>query len=597
MSAARAVLRQWRGSADLVFVALCASLLFAVSLPDVDLSRMTDLGLVSVIPFSLVLALGALTVSFCLCLHHARNTAVLLLHVIALVVMLYGVTTLVAEVPRFNVAWRHVGVADYIVRTGDVAPGIDVYFNWPGFFVGAAFVSELTGVGLPTLANWAPVAFNLLYLAPLLLILRTATDDERLAWLGVWFFYLTNWIGQDYFSPQGATYFLYLVVLAVLLRWFASVPARRLLRLRPRREPQPEPVPPGAEPSPAQRAGLVAVVVVLFAAMVSGHQLMPFMVVASVAALVFAGRCTVRGLPVLMLVMIGTWIAFLAVAYVNGHLDTVLADLGDLRKSVDSTTNRVEGTAEHLLVVRVRMLLTLFIWMLALLGALRALRRGRRDVSLALLAVVPFALIGFAPYGGEILLRIYLFALPFVAFFAAALFYPVRAAGRSWRTTRAVLLVSVALLGGFSVARYGNERMDQFSQAELDAVNRLYDLAPRGSLLVAGDANLPWRFRDYERYRYELLTKTESWRRMNWKRPRPNAVVREIAAVMAAAQPRAFLILTRSQQAGVELLGLAPRGALWRIRREVAASPRFELVYRNADAAIFTLRQPRRAGA
>ncbi len=593
MSAARAALRQSRSSADLVFVALCASLLWAVSLPDIDLGRMTDLGLVSVIPPSLVLALGALTVSFCICLHHARNPVVLLLHVVALIMMLYGVTTLVADVPRFNVAWRHIGVADYIGRTGAVDPGIDVYFNWPGFFIASSFASDLTGISLPSLANWAPVALNLLYLGPLLMILRTATSDQRLVWLALWFFYLTNWVGQDYFSPQGAAYFLYLVVLAVLLRWFSSVPDRRF-RLRRRHEHTAQAAVRAQEPS-GERAALMLIVIVIFAAMVATHQLTPFVMVASVGSLVLARRCSARGLPGLMAVLIGIWIAFLAVSYVTGHIDGVIADLGNLGKSVDSTSSRVQGSAEHLLVIRARMLLTLFIWGLAALGALRAFRAGRREVGFGLLAIVPFSLMGFQPYGGEIMLRIYLFALPFVAFFAASLFYASSDAGRSWRTTRAVLLVSLVLLAGFAVARYGNERMDQFSRAELEAVNRLYAVAPPGSLLVAGDANLPWRFRNYETHDYQLVTKTDSWKRINWARPKLKRVVREVKVLMEDSAKRgAFLIFTRSQRAGVEVLGLSPPGALRSIEHSVDRSPAFRLVYRNRDAAIYMLAAPRK---
>ena len=57
--------------------------------------------------------------------------------------------------------------------------------------------------------------------------------DGRAVWAGVWIFFATNWVGQDYFSPQGLVYALYLVVLAILLTWFAGPPGgrRRVFRL------------------------------------------------------------------------------------------------------------------------------------------------------------------------------------------------------------------------------------------------------------------------------------------------------------------------------------------------------------------------------
>ena len=39
-------------------------------------------------------------------------------------------------------------------------------------------------------------------------------------WLAAWLFCLLNWIGQDYFSPQGWTYLLYLLFVGFLVTWF-----------------------------------------------------------------------------------------------------------------------------------------------------------------------------------------------------------------------------------------------------------------------------------------------------------------------------------------------------------------------------------------
>ena len=41
-------------------------------------------------------------------------------------------------------------------------------------------------------------------------------------WLAIWLFYLMDWIGQDYLSPQAFGLFLFLVAIAVITRWFAA---------------------------------------------------------------------------------------------------------------------------------------------------------------------------------------------------------------------------------------------------------------------------------------------------------------------------------------------------------------------------------------
>ena len=194
-----------------ILLPLCALFVWAVSLNYVNIRDMTDLGLVSILPASVIIALVILTISFCLTLQQPEPRAsIILLHLFLLVFMLYGITTLVEEASRFAVVYRHAGYTDYIMRTGSVNPDLDAYFSWPGFFVLSAFVTRVTGYqDILPLAAWAPVFFNLIYLGPLYMIFTSATTDKRLIWLGLWFFYLTNWIGQDYFSSQGFNFFFY----------------------------------------------------------------------------------------------------------------------------------------------------------------------------------------------------------------------------------------------------------------------------------------------------------------------------------------------------------------------------------------------------
>ena len=65
--------------------------------------------------------------------------------------------------------------------------------------------------------RWAPLVFELLYLPPVLVIARFSGAGVRAGWLGVLLFYATNWIDQDYFSPQALNYLFYLVILATVL--------------------------------------------------------------------------------------------------------------------------------------------------------------------------------------------------------------------------------------------------------------------------------------------------------------------------------------------------------------------------------------------
>ena len=342
----------------------------------------------------------------------------------------------------------------------------------------------------------------------------------------------------------------------------------------------PEPRP-GPTARPYQRAGLVIIIAILFAIVASSHQLTPFALLGGVAALVVFDRCTLRSLPVLMAVMIGSWISFMTVSFLSGHLSTLTGDVGQVSGVVSANvSSRFQGSPEHALVLISKVVMALVVWGLAFLGGVRRLWNGRRDVTLALLAAVPFSLIALQSYGGEMMLRVYLFALPWMVFFVAALFYPRPESGRSWRANMAMGLMSLALLGGFLIARYGNERMDYITAGDVTAVRRLHQIAQPGSLLVAITSNLPWRFQNVDKFEYEAGV---------IKSPSDIDTLVELMADSAYEDSGAYLILTHSQQAQAELfLGWEP-GKWERVEEALLASDKFHQIYQNNDARIFVL--------
>jgi hypothetical protein len=615
-----------------ILLPICAFILWFVSLHTVNVRQMTDLGLVSVLPAASIFALLMFVISFCVALNQKRlREPVLLLHLLLLIFMLYGVTTLVEQEPRFAMVYTHAGYTEFIMRTATVDPYVDAYFNWPGFFILSAFLTRIAGYhDILSYAAWAPVYFNLFYLGPLYVIFTTATKDKRIIWLGLCIFYLTNWIAQDYYSPQGLNFFLYLLVIAILLKWFkkpAPITPRQPKAKRRKLgwlssligqtyawltapDPLVTPV------QPRQRRVLLASIVVIFAFMVFSHPLTPFFTIITVTALVLFGRITPRWLPILMIVMTAAWDFFIAEPYWSGHIASILSDVGQLSSALSSnvTSRVVDGDPEHTFISEIRVVMTLFIWGLALLGGMLRLRQGYRDASYVLLAVMPFPVLAIQAYGGEMLLRIYLFTLPTMVFFAAALFYsaPTRSMSLSMKKWRLAFfargegigpargmslwmkvmvgVASVVLLGGFLFTRYGNERMDYITNAELAGVRHLYSIAPKGSMLIAGWDGTPWQFQDIEQYDTEVLGDNLL-----------NAIVtKNVGAVVQfienARPPRAYLIFTRSQKATARIDGLPP-GTLDQFEHTLLTSREFALVYSNIDAQIFLFTGVQRASS
>ena len=110
----------------LLVIPLCGAIgLWATALPTIQVRDMTDLGLLSVIPLSIYIALGLLTVGFCLAVQRPQTPSWLLaLYVMALVVIIHGTPNILYGTLRYSWAWKHIGIVDYIQRYGTVNPEI-----------------------------------------------------------------------------------------------------------------------------------------------------------------------------------------------------------------------------------------------------------------------------------------------------------------------------------------------------------------------------------------------------------------------------------------------------------------------------------------
>lgn len=618
--------------AGLLAAPAAAVVLWASAMRGVAIGAMNDFGLASVLPAQTWLAFAVLTAGFILCWHRAdRSSWPLALHVLLLIVMLYGMPAIVAHGPIGPIVFRHAGITESLARTGVVNTKVDAYFSWPGFFMGLATLVKLSGLrSALSYGAWAPVAFNVLYLPPLLLLTRALTRDRRLVWGAIWVFYVANWINQDYLAPQAFGYLLYLTILGLLLTYLRphgtdfESPWRFGRWISAKLGVRPADVP-GPVTSRRTAQAVVVLIVVLYAAAVASHQLTPFAILLSVTALVALGQCTARGLPLLMALMVVVWVIFVAQGYLSGHISQLVGLAGDITKATSANvTSRLSGSQDHLAVVKVRLALSAGLWLLALLGGIRRFRAGRADHVAAVLGLVPILLFATDPYGGEMLMRIYFFMLPFGAFFATAAVLPsaaaparqqpvpsgdsgplpaglglLRASPSAWM--RACVapatfgVIAAVLLGACTVARYGNDRLDYFPPAELTAMRVLYRLAEPGSTLAVERPYLPWKFQAYEQHKYVSIVNLLSQQH----HPSPAQALGQIAKDLLAVpeHPAGYLVLTRSQHVYAEMLGGAPTWSyLSKFERLLRRSDEFALVYSNRDAQIY-LRLPEHSHA
>jgi len=468
----------------------------------VEMPVTSDMGLVAVLPPAYWVGMFTLNGIFVLSLRRRRpNQLVLAVLTCCLVFALYGAAALASPVPRAEVAWRHIGIADTMLRNGELDPTLDAYFNWPGFFALLAVLSSATGLPPADLALWAPVVNALLWLAALVLVVRTLTTDRRLVWLTMWLFCLGNWIDQDYLAPQAFGFFLYLVVLALLLNFLGATsppgwswsPAQRWAWWRERLP---------TDPVAGRRVMALLVATLLAGVVVVSHQLTPFMLLLAVTALVVTGRSWTSTLPLIIGVMVILWLAYPASTYLAGHPPLFVN--GVESTAAANVSERMAGSPGHVYIVQVRMLLTASIWVLAAAGAVIARRRGTLDPRPVVLAIAPFVLLPAQSYGGEMLMRVTLFSLPFTAFLAASALLRLQPVLDAVRTTALVALCSILMVASVA-ARYGNAQFDMFTAAEVEATASLYELGPPDAMLIAGNHPTPWRYREYEQHRHRTI--------------------------------------------------------------------------------------------
>jgi hypothetical protein len=560
---------------------------------------MDDLGLASVLPAAAWLPHLLLSAGFFLVIcRQPRRVWLAGLYLVALVVVLHATPAIDYSTLRYPWAWKHLGIIDYIQRHGAVdraTPILTAYHNWPGFFAAAAFIADLAEVrDLAPPARWAPLALNLLYLAALPLLYRSFTDDHRIIFGAAWIFLAGNWVGQDYFSPQGVTFFFYLLLLGLCLRFLALRPSpaaagsgglsqavAALAQWSARGLPGSIVLPTGAT-----RTIVTATALLLIVAMTVSHQLTPLVAISALGALV-ALQSLAPGLLLFAGVTVAFWILYVAAPFVAVALPIEIRDIGVAAAQLSGNLAdlAVVSTGQALVSLICR-LLTFGISIAALAGGLRRRACGYRDGVAAALTIAPLPLLAITSYGGEIMFRVYLFALPFLAFFAAALFFPSPQRGNSVGTLLAALLFGFALAVAFVFANNGKDRQYAFASEDVAAVQWLYDNAPRGTLVVEGSPLYPSLFRNVEYFTPVSIADEPAESRAE--------LLANPASVLAHWLDNddyraAFVILTRNQVAYVNAMGIMPHGGFEKIKQALLASPRFRLVHASGGTMIFAL--------
>lgn len=558
-----------------------------------DVSALDDFGLVTALHPAFWAGLAVLTAGFWLTVRDPRRAGGWpAAYVLGLLVMERATQAVLYPTPLYAWAWKHDGVVDHLLTAGGLQTAAEVgdmavYDQWPGFFAAQAALVRLLGVDSAAMyMAWWPLASSLMLLLPLLLIYRTFTEDRRLIWTGVWLFFVANWVGQDYFSPQSVAFALHLGVLAVVLRRYGrSGGARR-----------------------RGQAVWTAVIVVMVTAIVISHQLTPGMLVVSLLALCLLRRHRDWVPAVTTVVIFLAWCLTAALPFLSAAMPDMIRSVGDVGGNVTTgygTTPTGTGAVATSWAAR---LLSGSVLLLAVAGIWRQRVLRHRAMPLLLIAAAPLPMLVASSYGSEMIFRVLMFMLPGAAFFAAAALLPkVRtlaaeaspappgpagpARGSAVRRGLAAWVAPVVLVAGtlaFVPSYSGKDRINYFPPQEVALVRQLFDEAPEGSLVVAANRNYPLAYASYGEIDHYWFLDDE--------RSHVDRIVADPAGTLAEDMAgvdgpgRAYLLFSQGQLANSTMNGQLTEAQLTGIEQSVAASPRFRRVAGNSAGTVYELR-------
>lgn len=413
----RSYLREnaWSPSARPGWLILPATALWLWSIAVIDLDAAGSAGLIQVLPWQWF---AAFLIALCVWWHPAA---------LALLCGMIVATVNLADMGAvMNTGYVHVGFAEAIADWG-ILGGIDARFSWPGFLTAASFIQQISGT--TRLLVFYPAVIAMIYIPAVYALAQVLGSTRRQSLLAGILFVAINWSAQDYYSPQSAALLLYLVVITLVLR---------------------------------NEHEFVALL--LATAMVVSHQLTPVTLIVLLGLLSLLKATKFRTLWLGVAVVFATWFVFGATDWWAGNLPVLLEGLGKASEAVSSgLTERVRGEAIYTLMQKFRVLFTLA---LGLVAVLVWWRTKHKVVAAAVLA--PATLIFGQSYGGEVILRAFLYSAPFLAIMIARL------------RVRPVFVLGVCALLGVT-ARGVNIAFERTPADVVQAARFVLDRAPYGS--------------------------------------------------------------------------------------------------------------------
>jgi hypothetical protein len=567
----RAMTRSKTGSSLIAVVALA---LWCLAVDEANFSKMGLLGLVTVLHWPYFAGLALVVLGFANELTRTRlRQRWLIVFVMLFTLYLFGTACAIEPIAALADSYRHSGILQYFLQHGGPLPHYEADFSWPGSFsLGAVFSSFAGQFNSLGFTRFFPLFIELMYLAPLLVISKSIGVGQRAGWLGIALFYSTDWIYQDYFSPQALGYlFLLIMLAAVLAMWkprphpkpprsgfwrtlrFRYVRSRAVFRLA--RLEGHDAIETGTH---AQTLGVLLLLGTISFVMAISHELTPYALILMLAGCLVTRRLGRPELVIAAALFVVGWLSLGATDYWIGHLNYIFSGFGQIGSTITSNvTGRVSGSTAHQLATETRILVIGGIYALAAIGTFR---RSTDSRVLEMLAGAPFVLLVVSSYVGEGLMRVVLYALPFTALLAGSALMPqvsgpIRSLLPNFRMRRFgkpilwVMVIAIMLSSSLAttVARGGNDAFESFSIGELDAVNYVNSHVRYNDVVGLISPYVPYN---------QAKVGSINWYSLSTG---GGSTIRQLESGLIQLHPR-FIILSQSQENWGEIIGGFAKG-------------------------------------
>lgn len=565
-SAAR---RPWPRWAVPALLALAAVVCWLIALPSLRTAEYSGFGLLfagsPLFPLSIALIAAAFVVAIA-----RRTLRIAGLAMVLSVLVLRLPTAMAVSEPLYSWTYKHFGVIDYIQTYGGLAQGVDIYQEWPGVFGFFAWLNTLTGTTNGPVAMWFTVCVQLALAASVYLLGRSMGLSVGASLVAGYIAQAANWVGQDYLSPQAVAFALGTVVLALVLA------------------------------SPRSRTA-AWIALALFVAIVVSHQLTPYWLIAVVLVLTVLGRVRPRYMVVLFMAV--------ALGYMLLHIDTVLQfgnplnfDFAQNAQTVQQGSMPSDGQRFSSWGSR---LTAVLVWGGA--GAVLVVRlvrhrsSWRETVALGAIAFSSVLILGGQSYGGEAIMRVFLYSLPGCAIVLGpvverSLTRGFSRAATALRAGAAAVLVAATLMS--AQAYYGAWFANYITPESVQIGTDLLENEPVNTLTIGVAPGAPGRlvarYVEFVKAHREFDAGVDTWINAwpGWKDYdfRDASKFENLTTRLISTGQPTTVIITQQMLYYSDYYGIFASGSLERFRDILLGDPRWQLVHSSSDVSMFTLR-------